>query len=107
MTTTTRDYYRALRRDGPFAAPEQSADDTEAYLYPDFEDREIPRGKGTFVRPAEVDTINGFVQPGKGTSLLGDPEFFIQKYWRDFLIPSDTDVPATIKIVRRGSTKTG
>ncbi len=98
---------RALRRDGPFSEPAESAEDTQGYLYPDFEAREIKRRNGSFTRPAEVVTLKGMVQPGKGTSLLGDPEFFIQRYWRDFLIPEGTDIPATIKIMRRGTTKTG
>lgn len=108
MPSTTRDYYRALRNDGPFSEKPASADDTVGYLYPDFEPRTYTLSNGQKkTRAAEVDTVRGMVQPGKGTSLLGDPEFFDQANWHDFVIPIGTPYPATITIERRGTTTIG
>ena len=99
LPSTTRSYYRALRNDGPFSEEPASAEDTQGYLYPDFEPRTYTLSNGQQrTRAAEVDTVRGLVQTGKGTSLLGDPEFFDQAHWHDFVIPT---------VARRGDTKIG
>ena len=71
----------------------------EGVLYPDFEEKLITSGpqKGR-MRAADVETIAGFVQPGKGTSLFDKEDVFGTKYWCCFPIPKGTVIPEPLII---------
>jgi hypothetical protein len=101
---TTVDLFRSIHKTTPGFEQGPIVDDKAVIgvLYPDFETRDLGRGK---TRAADVETFTGdggvkMVRTGGGTSLF-DKAFALPggtKFWYCFKIPTDTIIPDSLKV---------
>ncbi len=109
---TTLGLYRSIHKTTPGYdnGPIVDGAAVAGVLYPDFERREIRKGK---VRPADLTTFEGdggvkMVRNDGGTSLFDKPDVLPggAASWHRFKLPVDTVIPPSLKIRLTGYNKT-
>ena len=106
---TTLDLFRSINKstEGYDNGPIVDGKAVQGVLYPDFEPRELSKGR---TRAADVQTFTGtngiaMVRSGGGTSLF-DKAYVLPggaKYWHSFKIPKDTVIPDSLVVRFTGS----